>query len=133
MRAASIRTSMMVGAAGELVAALIAPAAAAPTLSGNAALKAAAERPVVNVQCGLTGGGWSAAGLVGALRPGILAVGFYYNSLFYGYSGYPPYYGEGYPPYYGCAYGYPVYYAYQPTPAGTFAIGFLARVRLWRV
>ena len=59
MGAASIRTSLMVGAAGALVAALIAPAAAAPTLSANAAVKAAADRageaaflPCLHVPCG---------------------------------------------------------------------------------
>src|SRR5262245_59690027 len=61
----------------------------------------------IPVQCRLTGYDWSAVGLAGGLRPVILAVGGYYNSLSYGYSGLPPYYGAGYPPYYGC--GYPTY------------------------
>jgi hypothetical protein len=88
----------------------VTPAAAAPVPSATAALKAAAERPAIAVRC-WTGWGWSAAGFAGALRPGILAVGSYYNSMAYGYSGAPQYYGEGYPPYYSCD---PVYYAYAP-------------------
>jgi hypothetical protein len=83
------------------------PASAVPGVSATVAVKAAAEQPVLNVRC-WTGWGWSAAGLAGALRPGILAVGSYYNSMAYGYSGAPQYYGEGYPPYYTCD---PVYYA----------------------
>ena len=90
-------------AAGALCVA-VAPGAAMPMYLGR---PAAPPDAIVAVQCRLTGYDWSAAGLAGALRPGILAVGGYYNSLSYGYSGLPPYYGEGYPPYYGC--GYPYY------------------------
>ena len=88
------------------------PAAAAPVPSATAAVKTAAEPPVVRIRC-WTGWGWSAAGFVGALRPGILAVGSFYNSMAYGYSGAPQYYGERYPPYYTCD---PVYYV--PPPDG---------------
>jgi hypothetical protein len=90
-------------AAGVLLLA-IAPGAAAPMRLSHPATP---PDVIVAVQCRLTGYDWSAAGLAGGLRPGILAVGGYYNSLSYGYSGLPPYYGEGYPPYYGC--GYPYY------------------------
>ena len=80
------------------------PAAAAPVLSATAAVKTAAEPGVVRIRC-WTGWGWSAAGFAGALRPGILAVGSFYNSMAYGYSGAPQYYGERYPPYYTCDLG----------------------------
>jgi len=86
------------------------PAAAAPVLSATAAVKTAAEPGVVRIRC-WTGWGWSAAGFAGALRPGILAVGSFYNSMAYGYSGAPQYYGERYPPYYTCD---PVYYVPPP-------------------
>jgi hypothetical protein len=89
-------------AAGALLLAIVPSAATAMRLS-----RPATPEIFVAVQCRLTGYDWSAAGLAGVLRPGILAVGGYYNSLSYGYSGLPPYYGEGYPPYYGC--GYPYY------------------------
>ena len=72
------------------------------------------DRPEVRlettVRCELTGWDWSGAGLAGALRPGILAVGGYYNSLSYGYSGTAPYYGERRPYASSCVYAYPVYY-----------------------
>jgi hypothetical protein len=99
-----------IAALGALSLGAAMPAAAAPVPSVMAALKAAAEPPAIAVRC-WTGWHWSAAGLAGALRPGILAVGSYYNSMAYGYSGAPQYYGEGYPPYYSCD---PVYYAYPP-------------------
>jgi hypothetical protein len=106
----AISAALVIAAAGALALAAMTRAAAAPVPSGTAAVKAAAERPLINVRC-WTGWGWSAAGFVGALRPGILAVGSYYNSMAYGYSGAPQYYGEGYPPYYSCD---PVYYVYAP-------------------
>jgi len=81
-----------------------------PVSSATAAVKAAAGPSLLNIRC-WTGWGWSAAGFAGALRPGILAVGSFYNSMAYGYSGAPQYYGERYPPYYTCD---PVYYAYPP-------------------
>ena len=83
---------------------------AAPALSFTAALKSAAAPIVTDVRCELTGWDWSGAGLAGALRPGILAVGGYYNSLSYGYSGTAPYYGERHPYSSSCVYAYPVYY-----------------------
>jgi hypothetical protein len=66
---------------------------AAPALSSTAVLKNTAAPIMTDVRCELTGWDWSGAGLAGALRPGILAVGGYYNSLSYGYSGTAPYYG----------------------------------------
>jgi hypothetical protein len=108
-------------------------AAAAPVLSTKAAVKAAVGRPVVNVRC-WTGWGWSSAGLSGALRPGILAVGSHYNSMAYGYSGYPQYYGEGYPPYYSCdpAYVYAPADRYVRHRRDHTAIGLAAKKVLGR-
>lgn len=83
---------------------------AAPAVSSTAALQNAAAPIVTDVRCELTGWDWSGAGLAGALRPGILAVGGYYNSLSYGYSGAAPYYGERRPYSSSCVYAYPVYY-----------------------
>jgi len=84
---------------------------AAPVLSSTAVVKTTADPSLTNVQCELTGWDWTGGGIRGALWPGILAVGGYYNSLSYGYSGTRPYYGEHHPPYYyACAYGYPVSY-----------------------
>ena len=83
---------------------------AAPAVSLAAALQNAATPMVTDVRCELTGWDWSGAGLAGALRPGMLAVGGYYNSLSYGYSGTAPYYGERRPYSSSCVYAYPVYY-----------------------
>ncbi len=87
------------------------PCVAAPVLSSSGVVKTAAEQPFTKVQCELTGWDWTGGGIRDALWPGILAVGGYYNSLSYGYSGAPPYYGERRPHYYpyGCVYGYPGY------------------------
>jgi hypothetical protein len=99
MNSALIRIALAAGA--------LLPAMAPSTATPMALSRPATPETFIAVQCRLTGYDWSAAGLVGALRPGTLAVGGYYNSLSYGYSGLPPYYGAGYPPYYGC--GYPYY------------------------
>jgi hypothetical protein len=107
-RPTAVKATSIVAAVGAL--AFIGVAPAAPVPSAAAAPKAAAEAPAIAVRC-WTGWQWSAAGFVGALRPGVLAVGSYYNSMAYGYSGAPQYYGEGYPPYYSCD---PVYYADPP-------------------
>jgi hypothetical protein len=109
-RPTPVKATSIVAAAGALAFMGVAPAGAAPVPSAAAALKAAAEPHAIAVRC-WTGWQWSAAGFAGALRPGMLAVGSYYNSMAYGYSGAPQYYGEGYPPYYSCD---PVYYAYAP-------------------
>jgi hypothetical protein len=85
-------------------------ATSAPVLSNTVAVKTAAEPSAITVRC-WTGPQWSALGFAGVLRPGTLAVGSYYNSTAYGYSGFPQYYGEGYPPYYNCDYP-PPYYGY---------------------
>ncbi len=95
---------------GILIAGAHASSAAAPAPSFTAAIKNAAPALLTSVGCELTGIDWSGAGLAGALRPGILAVGGYYNSLSYGYSGTRPYYGERHPYGHSCVYAYPVYY-----------------------
>jgi hypothetical protein len=82
----------------------------APALSSTAAVKNAAAPSLTNVGCELTGWDWTGGGIRGAMWPGILAVGGYYNSLSYGYSGTRPYYGTWHPYSYSCAYAYPVYY-----------------------
>jgi hypothetical protein len=93
-----------------VIATAHASAVAAPALSSTAALKNAAAPGLTDVRCEITGWDWSGAGLAGALRPGTLAVGGYYNSLSYGYSGTAPYYGERRPYSTSCIYAYPVYY-----------------------
>ncbi len=95
---------------GILVAGAPQLSVAAPALSSTVALKSAAAPIATDVRCELTGWDWSGAGLAGALRPGILAVGGYYNSLSYGYSGTAPYYGERHTYSSSCVYAYPVYY-----------------------
>jgi hypothetical protein len=107
MSTAMMRIALATGALGLFVTAGV---AAPMRLS-----RPAPPETFMAVQCRLTGYDWSAVGLAGGLRPGILAVGGYYNSLSYGYSGLPPYYGAGYPPYYGCGYPYTVRAAY-PRP-----------------
>jgi hypothetical protein len=82
---------------------------AAPALSSTASVKNAAPS-LTTVGCELTGWDWTGGGIRGAMWPGILAVGGYYNSLSYGYSGARPYYGTRHPYSYSCAYAYPVYY-----------------------
>ena len=83
---------------------------AAPALSFTAAVKNAAAPSLIAVGCELTGWDWTGGGIRGALWPGILSVGGYYNSLSYGYSGTRPYYGTRHPYAYSCAYPYPVHY-----------------------
>jgi hypothetical protein len=83
---------------------------AAPAMLSPAALQSAAAPMITDIRCEMTGWDWSGAGLAGALRPGMLAVGGYYNSLSYGYSGTAPYYGERRPYSSSCVYAYPVYY-----------------------
>jgi hypothetical protein len=92
------------------VLALVCSAGATPLRSGAAALPAAVANPIISIQCTWSGWDWSGAALVGALQPGRLAVGSYYDSAHYGYSGYPKYYGDP-TPYPGCV--YPVY-SYGP-------------------
>lgn len=87
------RTIYKIALVGILIAAAHTSSVAAPAPSLTARLKNAAAPILTDVRCELTGWDWSGAGLAGALRPGILAVGGYYNSLSYGYSGSPPYYG----------------------------------------
>jgi hypothetical protein len=93
-----------------VIATVYASAVAAPALSSTVGLKSAAALRMSAVRCEITGWDWSGAGLAGALRPGTLAVGGYYNSLSYGYSGTAPYYGERRPYSSSCIYAYPVYY-----------------------
>jgi hypothetical protein len=105
-----LEVTLGIAATAVLALGVTTPAGAVPVPSATAAVRAAAGPSLVNIRC-WTGWGWSAAGFAGALRPGILAVGSFYNSMAYGYSGAPQYYGERYPPYYTCD---PVYYAYPP-------------------
>jgi hypothetical protein len=99
----------------------IAPATAAPVLSNTAAVKSAADSPVVDVRWGW--GGWLAAGVIGGIALGALSSPYYgygYAPAYsypYGYGGYAGYYGYspytyGYAPYYGYS-GYSTY-AYAP-------------------
>ncbi len=104
------QTIYKIALGGILIAGAHTSSVAAPALSFATALKNATAPIVTNVRCELTGWDWSGAGLAGALRPGILAVGGYYNSLSYGYSGTAPYYGERRPYSSSCVYAYPVYY-----------------------
>jgi hypothetical protein len=104
------RTIYKIALVGILIAAAHTSSVAAPALSLIAGLKNAAAPILTDVRCELTGWDWSGAGLAGALRPGVLAVGGYYNSLSYGYSGTSPYYGERHPYSSSCVYAYPVYY-----------------------
>jgi len=83
---------------------------AAPVLSFSAAVRSAAAPSLITVGCELTGWDWTGGGIRGAMWPGILSVGGYYNSLSYGYSGTRPYYGTRHPYAYSCAYPYPVHY-----------------------
>jgi hypothetical protein len=101
---------------GILIAGAQTSSVAAPALSFIAGVKNAAAPMVTNVRCELTGWDWSGAGLAGTLRPGILAVGGYYNSLSYGYSGTVPYYGERRPYASSCVYAHPVYYVHARRP-----------------
>jgi hypothetical protein len=103
------QTIYTVALSGILIACAHAPTIAGP-VPATAALKSAADPALTKVQCELTGWDWSGAGQRGGLWPGILAVGGYYNSVSYGYSGARPYYGERRRSHdYGCAYGYPIY------------------------
>ena len=104
------QTIYQIALGGILIAGAHTSSVAAPAPSFTVALKSAAVPMLTNVRCELTGWDWSGAGLAGALRPGILAVGGYYNSLSYGYSGTAPYYGERRPYSSSCVYAYPVYY-----------------------
>ena len=113
MRPTVLEVTLGIAATAVLALGVTTPAGAGPVPSATAAVTAAAGPSLVNIRC-WTGWGWSAAGFAGALRPGILAVGSFYNSMAYGYSGAPQYYGERYPPYYTCD---PIYYAYPP-PGG---------------
>jgi hypothetical protein len=123
------QTIYKIALGGILIAGAQTSSAAARALSFSAVLKEATAPMATNVRCELTGWDWSGAGLAGALRPGILAVGGYYNSLSYGYSGTAPYYGERRPYSSSCVYAYPVYYVparriykrYRHYPAATFA------------
>ena len=110
MRPTVLEVTLGIAATAVLALGVTTPAGAVPVPSATTAVKAAAGQSLLNIRC-WTGWGWSAAGFAGALRPGILAVGSFYNSMAYGYSGAPQYYGERYPPYYTCD---PVYYAYPP-------------------
>ena len=110
MRPTVLEVTLRIAATTVLALGVTTPAGAVPVPSATTAVKAAAGQSLLNIRC-WTGWGWSAAGFAGALRPGILAVGSFYNSMAYGYSGAPQYYGERYPPYYTCD---PVYYAYPP-------------------
>src|SRR6476659_10038000 len=100
------QTIYKIALGGILIAGAHTSSVAAPALSFTTALKSAAAP--MSIRCELTGWDWSGAGLAGALRPGILAVGGYYNSLSYGYSGTAPYYGERRPYSSSCVYAYPV-------------------------
>jgi hypothetical protein len=104
------QTIYQIALGGLLIAGAHTSSVAAPALSFPAVLKGAAAPILTDVRCELTGWDWSGAGLAGALRSGILAVGGYYNSLSYGYSGTAPYYGERRPYASSCVYAYPVYY-----------------------
>ena len=100
------------------------PAGAASVFSGTAVVRSAAEDPAILVRCGPGGWGDAAASLAAVLPPGTLAVGGYYDSRSYGYSGSPPYYGDRYGAYYGCLDGYPVYYGYGPAPSYRYRSGY---------
>jgi hypothetical protein len=104
------QTIYQIALGGLLIAGAHTSSVAAPALSFTAVLKGAAAPILTDVRCELTGWDWSGAGLAGALRPGILTVGGYYNSLSYGYSGTAPYYGERRPYASSCVYAYPIYY-----------------------
>jgi hypothetical protein len=105
------QTIYKVALGGILIAGGHTSSVAAPALSFTAAVKNAAAPSLITVGCELTGWDWTGGGIRGAMWPGILAVGGYYNSLSYGYSGTRPYYGTRHPYAYSCAYPYPVYYA----------------------
>jgi hypothetical protein len=107
-----------------LVAAAVVPAGAASVFSGTAVVRSAAEDSAILVRCGPGGWGDAAASLAAVLPPGTLAVGGYYDSRSYGYSGSPPYYGDRYGAYYGCLDGYPVYYGYGPAPSYRYRSGY---------
>src|SRR5262245_46278062 len=119
MAKTSIKTSPAVAATVAAltiaaVAGAAAPGAAAPVPASIGVIKSAAERSATVVRCGPGGWGDAAASLAAILPPGTLAVGGYYDSRSYGYSGSPPYYGDTYGAYRGCLDGYPVYYGYAP-------------------
>ena len=105
--------AMAVAVAGATAIAGVLPAAAAPVLTGTAALKQALPSDVQDVRWwggGAFFGGLVAGGLIGAA----IARPYYYGyPVYYGYGygyGYPPY-AYGYPyPYYSYGYGYPSYY-----------------------
>jgi hypothetical protein len=121
------QTIYQVALGGLLIAGAHTSSVAAPALSFSAAVKNAATPSLTTVGCTLTGWDWTGAGIRGGLWPGILAVGGYYNSVSYGYSGARPYYGTRHPYSYSCVYAYPVQnvparYAHKrhrhhPTPA----------------
>ena len=107
-----MRQALIAGAtATALAISAIAPATAAPVLSNTAAVKSAADNPIVDVRWGW--GGWLAAGVIGGIALGALTSPYYYGG--YGYGGYG--YGYGYPAY-SYPYGYAGYYGYSPYTYG---------------
>ncbi|MBV8508832.1 MAG: hypothetical protein JO289_01580 [Xanthobacteraceae bacterium] len=104
------QTIYKIALAGLLIAGAETSSVAAPALSLAAVVKNAAAPSLTTVGCELTGWDWTGGGIRGALWPGILAVGGYYNSISYGYSGVRPYYGTRQPYAYSCVYAYPVQY-----------------------
>lgn len=104
------QTIYKIALAGCVIAGAETLSVAAPAPSLTAAVKSAAVPSTTAVGCELTGWDWSGGGIRGAMWPGILAVGGYYNSISYGYSGVRPYYGTRHPYAYSCVYTYPVQY-----------------------
>jgi len=112
MTSSSRRRGLAVGLVGAV--ALSTPSLAAPVMTSTTGVKAAVQDGVVDVRWRHRGGGAAvAAGLAFGALAGA-AIGAATAPRYYGYSGYPAYYGDSYPSY---SYAYPTYGAYATYPA----------------